>query len=77
MTSLHRMSSDMLDLGMGHLVFPSQEVAALSPVPRATRVAEYMASDGSGHSRACYGFILQFVHELSVPFPEEAGFLRK
>ena len=28
--SLHRMSSDMMTLGMGHVVFPSEEVAALS-----------------------------------------------
>ena len=33
-TSLHRMSTEMLNLGMGHVVFPSQEVAALSPTPR-------------------------------------------
>ena len=33
-TSLHRMSSEMLDLGMGRVMFPSKEVAALSTTPR-------------------------------------------
>ena len=41
-TSLHRMSSEMLALGMGRVVFPSEEVAALSTTPRAPRAAEYM-----------------------------------
>ena len=35
------------------------------------------SSDGSGRSRACAGFILQFVPELSVLLPEGAGFFRK
>ena len=35
------------------------------------------SSDGSGRSRACSGSILQFVHELSVLLPEEAGFFRQ
>ena len=45
-TSLHRMSTEMLILGMGHVVFPSQEVASLSPAPRAPRAAQYMAAMG-------------------------------
>ena len=36
-TSLHRMSSEMLNLGMGRVVFPSEEAAALSTAPRASR----------------------------------------
>ena len=40
-TSLQQMSMEMLDLGMGHVAFPSQEVAALSLAPRA---AQYMAA---------------------------------
>ena len=38
-TSLQRMSTEMLDLTLGHIVFPSQEVAALSPAPQAPRAA--------------------------------------
>ena len=41
-TSLHRMSSEMLNLGMGRMVFPSEEVAALSTAPRAPWAAQYM-----------------------------------
>ena len=46
MTSLHRMSSEMLNLGMGRVVFPSEEVAALST---ASRAAQYMAAMGLWH----------------------------
>ena len=45
-TSLHRMSSEMLSIGMGWVVFPAEEIADLSPVPRATRAATYMAAMG-------------------------------
>ena len=44
--SLQRMSTDMLDLALGHVVFPLQEVAALSPAPRAPRAAQYMSAMG-------------------------------
>ena len=37
---------EMLNLGMGCVVFPSQEVAALSPTPRAPRAAQYMTAMG-------------------------------
>ena len=37
MTSLHRMSSEMMSIGMGQVVFPAVEVADLSPAPRSTR----------------------------------------
>ena len=54
-TSLHHMSSEMMVLGIGQMVFPQAEVADLSPAPRAARVAKYMSrhghvapSDGSG-----------------------------
>ena len=50
-TSLHRMSSEMLTLGMGRVVFPSEEVAALSTTPRAPRAAEYMAAMGLWRSQ--------------------------
>ena len=45
-TSLHRMSSEMLGLGIGRIVFHSEEFAALSTTPRAPRAAEYMAAMG-------------------------------
>ena len=34
-TSLHGMSYEMLAVGMGRVVFPSEEVAGLSMTPRA------------------------------------------
>ena len=43
--SLSRMSSEMMDLGIGQMVFPHDQVAGLSPAPRAARAA---TSDGSG-----------------------------
>ena len=44
-TSLYQMSTEMLNRGMGHVVFPSHEVAALSPA----RAAQYMAAMGLWH----------------------------
>ena len=41
--SLSRMSSEMMDLGTGQMVFPHDEVAGLSPAPRA---AKYMPAMG-------------------------------
>ena len=78
------MSTEMLDLGMGHVVFPSQEVAALSPAPRAPRATQYMAAMGLWRPQmgpadpgACAGIVLQCVHELSVLFPGGAGSIRE
>ena len=45
-TSLHRMSCEMMTLGLGHVLFPSQEIADLSTAPRAPRAAKYMAAMG-------------------------------
>ena len=45
-TLLHRMSSEMMSLGMGRVVFPPEEVAALSTAPRAPRAVKYMAAMG-------------------------------
>ena len=45
-TSLHRMSSEMMSIGMGRVVFPAEEIAALSTAPRAPRAAKYMAVMG-------------------------------
>ena len=44
--SLQWMSSEVLSLVMGQVVFPSLEVAALSPAPRAYRAAHYMSAMG-------------------------------
>ena len=45
-TSLHQMSSEMLSIGMGRVVFPAEEISDLSPAPRVTRPATYMAAMG-------------------------------
>ena len=45
-TSLHRMSSEMMTLGMGRVVFSSEEVTALATAPRAPWAAKYMAAMG-------------------------------
>ena len=47
--SLHRMSSEMMVLGIGQMVFPQAEVANLSPAPRAARAAQYMSAMGLWH----------------------------
>ena len=43
-TSLHRMSSEMMSIGIGCVVFPANEIADLSTAPRAPRTAKYMAA---------------------------------
>ena len=45
-TSLHIMSSEMMSIGMGRVVFPAEEITDLSPAPQATRAAKYMAEMG-------------------------------
>ena len=45
-TALHRMSSEMMSIGVGHVVFPTKDVAELSMIPRAQRSAKYMAAMG-------------------------------
>ena len=45
-TSLHRMSSEMMSIGMGRVAFPAEEIADLSTAPRAPRAAKYMAAMG-------------------------------
>ena len=55
-TSLSRMSSEMMELGIGQMVFPHDEVAGLSPALRAARAGGQVhvghgpvaPSDGSG-----------------------------
>ena len=54
--SLHRMSAEMLSIGVDHAVFPVDEVDRLSVMPRAQRAAKYMSAMGlwrppSGESR--------------------------
>ena len=45
-TVLHRMSSEIMSIGVGHVVFPTEDVAKLSRTPRAQRVAKYMIAMG-------------------------------
>ena len=45
-TSLHRMSSEMLNIGVDHVVFPVEEVEKLSTMLRAQRAAKYMTAMG-------------------------------
>ena len=45
-TSLNRMSSEVLRLVVGPVAFPSAAVDSLSPVPRAPRAANYMSAMG-------------------------------
>ena len=45
-TSLHRMSSEMMSIGIGRVVFPAAEIADLFSAPRAPRAAKYMAAMG-------------------------------
>ena len=44
--SMSCMSSEMMDLGIGQMVFPHDEVADLSPAPRVARAAKYMTAMG-------------------------------
>ena len=44
--SLHRMSTEMLSIGVDHVVFPVEEVDKLSVMPRAQRAAKYMTAMG-------------------------------
>ena len=44
--SLHRMSAEMLSIGVNHEVFPVDEVDRLSVMPRAQRAAKYMSAMG-------------------------------
>ena len=45
-TALHRMSSEMRSIGVGHVVFPAEEISKLSMTSRAQRAAKYMAAMG-------------------------------
>ena len=44
--SLHRMSAEMLSIGVDHVVFPVDEVDRLSVMPRAQRAAKYISAMG-------------------------------
>ena len=39
-------TSDVMSIGVGHVVFPAEEVVKLSMTPRAQRAAKYMAAMG-------------------------------
>ena len=43
---LHWMSSEIMSIGVGHVVFPMEDVAKLSRTPRAQRAAKYMIAMG-------------------------------
>ena len=45
-TALHRLSSEMMSIGVNHVVFPTDDVADLSMTPRAQRAAKYMTAMG-------------------------------
>ena len=45
-TSVHRMSSEMMSIGVGHVVSPADDVTDLSTTPRAPRAAKYMSAMG-------------------------------
>ena len=45
-TALHRMSSEMMCIGIGQVVCPTEDVADLSMTPRAQRAAKYMTAMG-------------------------------
>ena len=69
--SLHRMSAEMLSIGVNHAVFPVEEVDRLSVIPRAQRAAKYMSAMGlwrppSGESSTwtVAGVDLHIVHEV-------------
>ena len=40
--SLSRMSSEIMDLGIGHILLPHTEIAGLSPAPRAPSTCQAM-----------------------------------
>ena len=68
---LHRMSAEMLSIGVDHVVFPVEEVVRLSVMARAQRAAKYVTamglwrpSVGSGSSRAVTNVDLHFLYEL-------------
>ena len=79
-TSLHRMSAEMLSIGVDHVVFPIDEVDRLSVMPRAQRAAKYMTAMGlwrppwSGNSRAVAVVNLHLVHELRILFWQKRPF---
>ena len=41
-TSLHRMSSEMMSISIGRVVFPANDIADLSTAPRAQRAVKYI-----------------------------------
>ena len=54
-TLLHQMSSEMMSISIGRVVFPAEEIADLSTAPRAPRAAKYMAAMGLWHSQTGLG----------------------
>ena len=54
-TALHRMSSEMMSIGVGHVVFPAEEIAKLSMTPRSVE---------SGCSWASADIVLHILYEM-------------
>ena len=71
--SLHRMSAEMLSIGVDHVVFPVDEVDKLSVMPMAQRAAKYMSAMGlwrprvgSERDRAVAEVDLPVLYELRI-----------
>ena len=74
MTSLHRMSSEMMSIGVDHMVFPVEEVEAVYD-PEGAAGGQVHDGDGlvapsvgCGCSRAVACVDLPFLHEMRVLF---------
>ena len=72
---MNLMSSEMLNIGVDHVVFPVEEVEMLSMIPRAQAGGQIHDSDGpvapsvgSGCYRAVAGVDLPFLYEMRVLF---------
>ena len=72
-TSLNRMSSEVMRLAFGKEVFPSDAVEAISLAPRIHRAAHYLAAMGlwrpPGRSRAIADLVVQQLHAVHRLFP--------
>ena len=68
--SLHRMSAEMLSIGVDHVVFPVDEVDKLSVMPRAQRVHDSDGSVAPSVRSECFRDVadvdLHFLYELRV-----------
>ena len=66
-TALHRMSSEMMSIDVGHVVFPTEDVAKLSMTPSSQihdSNGPVAPSVGSGCSRASTDIVLRILYEM-------------